>query len=1172
MRTKILGILLVSILLPLPLFAVSNASVTGHVYDPSGRPVPDATITARETATGAINTTTSNSIGLYQFPFLPVGSYEFTVKKPGFKEFIRSGVTLSVAQRAVLDFRLELGAVTEHVQVTANASLLQTTSGENSWTISAARVAAIPIRNLNTIESTWYAPGVTVTGSVTNLRPFDTAGSQQEDIGGGMSGQGGRSGYQGQANVGNMVMVNGISVNTHAVGVGYNAIADTVEEVHVQSTMYDAEYGWTTGGVVNTITKGGTNTWHGHAYEYVQNTLFNANTFTNNAHGIPRLPWHQNYFGGSVGGPIVKNKLFFFFAYQHIKQVQPDPFIVSVPTAQEKNGNFSNVFNSDGTLQTIYNPLTTSACTTVATCTRTPFTGNIIPPGDINPVAKSVLALIPEGNVPGDPFTHLGNLVNTGANRKFIDDFPEYEGRLDYNVSDKTHMFFQYGYNSLAETRGFVYSLLGQPYNIAETSSNVPFGRQNDMFTLQVTHTFNPTTVLMVRTGLDRFYSISGSSISRGFNVGTLGFSPTFVSEAGAWFPRFNWADYNGAGSNPSGITPSDLTVTNDVILAKTYNQHNLKFGFQNMEIGENVVQPGFSAGNFSFNGIFTTANPLAQTSTSGNSIADFLLGDASSGFIQRLSAPALMEHLYSLFGQDDIHVSSRLTLNVGLRWDYLGPLSDRFNALTRGFCQTCASPLIVPGLPLTGGLEFAGVGSNPRGIYNPKYGNFGPRFGFAYRFWHDTVLRGGYGIIYGQMFGNPGAAPGFSQTTGMLTSVQTGIPFNTLTNPFPDGILLPVGNANGLATGIGQGISQIAYPNMNIPRTQQYSLSIQHQFRHNWLASASYVGSYIDRLPVSQNINFLSLTDRALGVTELTKSVPNPFLAAADVPQNAPLLSLLSGTYLTAPTVQLQQLLAPYPQFPLNGLVEQNIPIGKSKYNGVWVDLQKRMSYGLDFDANFTWSKNMQAMAFLNPTDSEPSWTISPYDVPEQFKMSALYELPYGPHRRWGSNANPLLGRLLGGWSVSAISRWQAGLPMPFPIGVAPTGNPQSTPNQSLTHWFNTCTLQLDGSTTNCQPGEKPAWVTLQPFQLTQWSPYISSLRLPGLFSMDISAAKSTQIKERFTLLYRADFINAFNHPIWNLTNIDITATSGQFGGISNITGPANNPRVIMMSLQLLF
>ncbi|MGH9438980.1 MAG: carboxypeptidase regulatory-like domain-containing protein, partial [Terriglobia bacterium] len=515
MNKRIAGALLAMALLPLSLYAQqTGAAVTGHVYDPSGAVIAGAAITAKSAATGAAYSAESNTTGLYQLPFLTPGAYVFTIEKTGFRQLVQSGITLTVGQQATLDFKLQLGAVAQSVNVTANAPLLQTESGSRNSLITSARIASAPLRGMNTIETTWFSPGVTVTSGARKLRPFDTSGSQDESVNGGQYGNNGQTS-------GNLVLVDGIPANTHAVGVGFNPISDSVQEVNVQGTMYDAQYGWSTGGVIDTITKGGTNTWHGDAYEYVQNTIFNANTWGGNRTGVPRQPWHMNFFGGSVGGPIIHNKLFFFFAYQDIRQIQADPFVTSVPTAAMRNGDFSNVFvpgpKGQPVQQTIYDPLTTQCSGSPLACTRSAFAGNMIPPGQLNAVAKAVLAYIPAPNAPGNPITGLGNFVNTGASRKFADIFPQYSGRLDFNYSGKTHMFFRYSINDLDETRSYKYSTVSA-FNLADTGTNSPFSRANQDFTYQITHSFNPTTVLQFRTGMDRFTSTSGSSISNGFN------------------------------------------------------------------------------------------------------------------------------------------------------------------------------------------------------------------------------------------------------------------------------------------------------------------------------------------------------------------------------------------------------------------------------------------------------------------------------------------------------------------------------------------------------------------------------------------------------------------------------------------------------------------------------
>jgi len=490
---------------------------------------------------------------------------------------------------------------------------------------------------------------------------------------------------------------------------------------------------------------------------------------------------------------------------------------------------------------------------------------------------------------------------------------------------------------------------------------------------------------------------------------------------------------------------------------------------------------------------------------------------------------------------------------------------------------------LQVPGMTLFGGPLFAGVTPNPRGVYNPKYTNFGPRFGFAYDAGHDTVVRGGFGLIYAYNFNTPATAPGFSQQTNIVPPLTTGIlnPTISLQNPFPTGVLTPVGAKYGLATNIGSTIA-FADPDMNIPRTKQFSLETQHQFGRNWMFSLAYVGSRGSHLAVTQQLNYLpqavlpytySFGTNPTGLTtaQLNASVANPFTA---VPSTSPYYSLLVGTALapTTATVAQNRLLVPYPLFGVNGVTESYVPIGKENFNSLQAEFNKRMSFGLDFSLNYTYGKTMQANSFLNPIDTQPSWSISQYDVPQQIKINLAYYLPFGPGKRFLSTANPVVSRLVEGWSYSAVARVQQGMPIAAPSGVAPTGAAESVSNPTLAQWFNTCTMNAAGTATvNCLSGQTPAWRSTVTYQLTTWSPYISQIRKPGVHNVDMSAAKKTTIKERYDLMLRADFINAFNSPAW-FSGPDTASSDSTFGEVYPYNTQSNDQRVIMMSLRFEF
>jgi hypothetical protein len=1183
-------VLFLSLLLSLPLNAQqTGASLSGHVFDPTGAPIVGAKIVITSTTTGSVYSTESDSAGIYRIPFAAVGEYTLTAEKASFKTFVQKGITLIIDQKATVDIELQLGSVSTSVTVVADAPILQVQSADRSYTVDQPRIVARSTAMLNTMESTLDAPGESFTSSSNfelGYAPYATGGMSGGVFNGGLGG--------------NNYMIDGVasSYGGTKLGDAWNPIDVSVQEVSVQSTMYDAQYGWSSGGMVNTITKGGTNKWHGGAKEYITNTVLMANSYQNNVDGLPRSPDHQNQFGFNVGGPVIKNKFFVFYAYEKMIEYAPNSFTTAVPTAAEVQGNFSGLYTSAAKSAQVllYDPTTTTLCpAAVAWCTgvangtyaRETFsaeygTNNTIPSSLINTVAGNVLKLIPAPNH-ANGYNDAGNLINLGAYRENSNIEPQDTGRADLNLSDKTHAFVRVSVNALAEDKNFVYSTPSY-IDPADTTPDFPYFRNNQAYSLQVVRTFNPTTVLEFRTGMTRYQnSPGGGGEGANFNLSSLGFSSTYVSQAYPWFPKFSWSGYAGAGSTgPTGFTTYP-TFNTELVLAKTHGEHNFRFGFQNYETGENSLNPGSVAGNFTFNGDLTTANPTSQTAATGNGVADFLLGDPSSAYITVQLSPAWMMHQYSLFTQDDYHISRKLTLNFGLRWDYQGTVTERHNATLAGFCATCANPLQVSGLTLLGGPLFAGVAPTPRGIFNPKYANFGPRFGFAYDLGHSTVVRGGYGMIYAANFDLPGLAPGYSQNTNMLTSIQTGIPNPavSLQDPFPTGVLTPVGAKYGMAQNLGNSIS-FADRDMNIPRTQQFSLDVQHQFGHNWLLSVGYVGTRGSRLPVTQSLDYIPLADMpytysfqtnptGLTAAQLNSNVTNPFTA---VPSTSPYYSLITGTYMspTSSSITNYHLTYQYPQF--SGVSEAFEPIGRSRYNSLQAEFNKRMSNGLDFIVNYTWCKTMQDTTFLNAQDGAPSWSIYQYDPHQMVKINIAYYLPFGPGKQFLSSTSPVVSRLVDGWSWGASSELSQGFPIASPSGVAPTGAAESVPNPTLGQWFNSCTENAAGTATvNCPAGiTTPAWRTTVADQLVTWSPYLDHLRGPGFHQVEMSLSKKTTIEERYDLIFRADFHNAFNSLHW-FGGPDTSSTDSTFGTIAPAySTPSSDPRTIILSLKFEF
>jgi hypothetical protein len=1134
-----------------------RATLSGRVDDGSGNGVAAAQVTLKNPGTGFTTTITSGDDGSYQFRSLTPGDYTLTVEKPGFKTMVREGIHLEVAARATADVTLSLGEVTQSITVNAGVEALETESADRGVTIGSQTVLSVPLMGRNPFPAAWSAPGVISTAGTQRIRPFDISGSSNMAINGSRPST-------------NEVLIDGVTGLIQASSVSYVPTADAISEFRVQNTNFDAQYGWTLGGIINMITKSGTNDFHGSLFEYFQNTHLNANTFNSNRTGVRRQSSHINTFGGDIGGPIKKNKLFFTYTFEDIRQVIPDPFIVSVPTALQRQGDFSQTYYARGAngaplLQTIYDPFSTVTGPNGA-LVRTPYAGNVIPASQLDPVALKVLSYVPQGNVAGDSLTGLNNLTNNGSTRKFTDFFPEHTGRVDYNFSETARMFVRYSRNALTEGRSYHYSTVSA-INPADTGQNNPFTRENHNATVQFSKTLNPTTVFDARAGLERFKSESGSA---GGTVGPadLGFSPTFVNQAARWFPRFAWAGYDGAGAEPTRINPTAQTNTFQAMLAKSIGRDDLKFGGEFRLIRSYSQVPGYNAGNFTFDQLFTGANPLQIQPSSGNSVASFLAGVPQSGFIQVNSFPARQETATSLFVQNDVRVTDKLKLNLGLRWDYLGPLTDRFNQLPRGFDTAARVPLNVPGMPVYGGVLFSGVNGQPREIFNRSWGNLGPRFGAAYQLDSRTVLRGGYALIYGQTFNDPGNAPGFSQQTNMVTSIQAGVPFNTLDNPFPGGILQPAGSSMGLLTALGQSYTYADPAGGAPPYVHQYSFEVQREVIHDLILSAAYVASRSNRIGVTQQLNALSINDLALGSSALSQSVPNPFAG------------LLPGTALNGATVQRSQLLAPYPQFLLGsaasqgaaGIVEMFRPIGKSSYNSAQILASKRYSYGLMFTAAYTISKQIDQAMYRNPQDTRLEKVIAAWDVPQNLQINLRYELPFGAGKPFGSSTPGVVRTVIGGWEVSTLTRLQKGMPLDLTgsTNSVVLGNPALS-NPALEQWFNTCTVLANGTTRGCASGQQPVWGVRPANTLQTWSSRLTSVRKPGIHNVDISLIKRTRLTERFNLLFRADFINAFNSPQFfsgPITDVN----NSNFGRISGAMDQSNLPRFVQLSMKLQF
>jgi hypothetical protein len=1107
------------------LFSVSTpaqdfrATVVGQITDEGGSALPGATISARNLSTNAVSKTESGSDGEYALRNLDPGAYVITVEKTGFRKLSREGVSLQVSSQSTLNLTMQTGELSESITVKEDIAQLQTETAVRGLVIDQTRVLNTPLQGRNMFAIAWSAPGVQIAASVTRLRPFDIAGSTSFVVNGGRRGQ-------------NDAQVDGVTASYQAGQISFVPSIDSVAEFKVVTNPFDGQYGFTTGGVVTSVTRSGGNQFHGGAFEFLQNTLFNANEFNSNRANIPRQRSNINTFGANFNGPILKDKLFFAYSYEGIRQSIPDPFTTSIPTPLQRTGDFSQTRLANGQLQVIYDPLTTRPDpTNPGRLIRDPFPNNRIPDNRINPVARLALAFLPAPNSPGDSLG-LNNYTNSSAIPRFIARFNAHSGRLDYNFSDATKVFGRMAFNRLDEERGFRYG------NAADPSGNIPFVRQNYNGVGGVTHTLNSSTVLDARLGVARFTSPGGNSLGANFDLSKLGFSNRFIGQALNHFPQFRFQDYEGLGSATSRVTPASTVYHFVTSVSKLIGDHSLKTGFEARLYRFNERNPGNANGLFNFNSLFTQADPQGGTTrNSGNPIASFLLGYPNDGSIEVRAFPVRQQLAYAGFLQDDWRLTKKLKLNLGVRYELITGMTDRFNNINRGFDPTAPLPVEVQGFTGKGNILYAGVGGTRREAFELDKNNIMPRFGVAYQWDEKTVLRGGVGQFYAPVWDDPGSQ-GFSLTTPLVTGTSQGIPDVDIRDPFPSGLIQAQRERSNT---IGQGYT-VFNPERRVPKVWQYSFEIQRQLPWDLLFSTAWVGSSSRDIQVSQLINEIPASELAKGAAYLQAQVANPFAGRAP------------GTTLNTTTVQRQQLLRPFPQF--GSLTIGGFTGGTSQYFGWQSSLQKRFAMGATFSLSHTWSKIMDRINFQNPQDTELEKQVSEFDVTHNIGINGSYELPFGRGKSFLNSDNSISNAFFGGWTVNGLIRLQSGMPTNFPSNAEPVGGVDPIPaDQNIDQWY------TQGS-----------FRTLAPFTLRRFSNRYGSLRNPPIRNFDLSAFKNFTITERIGMQFRAELINAMNTP--QFFNGPVTNPgSGNFGKIGGgVQSQTNLPRFVQFALKLNF
>jgi hypothetical protein len=1130
-----------------------RGTITGTVIDATDAVIPGVTVRATNTETGVAAAAVSNAAGNYHIPFLLPGVYRVTAELTGFKRFARDRVEVRVGETVGLTIQMEIGEVTETVEVSETTPLLDTTGSSLGQVFDQRRVLDLPQRGYNPMELTLLAPGVM---NATNLRLRKAMAPEATS----------EIMADGAGKYNNEFQIDGITNMSTDRGRGYSRIAYSppiaaVREFNMQTTAYDASVGRTMGAVINVSTNSGGNQLHGELHYVLRHSTLDAPNFFNNKAGTKPALYQDHRYGGSAGGPLVlprlyngRNRTFWFYVFDDNRFGTPKQYTSTVPTAAERQGDFSALLKLGSQYQ-IYDPFTIAPAPG-GRFSRQPIAGNVIPRARLDTVGMNLVGLYPLPNQPGTS-DGRNNFYFEG---KSIQKIYQHLLRLDHAFSENHRAFLRLHYDFWKENKNDSFGT-----GIQGLFSNRP----NRGVALDDVLVLNPTLVLNLRYG---FTSTKWWEFrrTRGYDLASLGFSPALVNlterklapiprvQVGAFTTLSDWE--NGDGVN------SSLTHSFAGHFTKLQGKHSMKFG-ADFRVYRSFAnrRPSGVAPDFSF-GTTYTRGPLdnSPAATIGQDLASLLLGipDGTMGII---GSAALQDRYLALYWHDDLKLTPKLTLNLGLRWEYETPMTERFNRLVAGFNFEVSNPIEaqarakyaarpLPELPadafrVRGGLIWVNQGGVGRSPLRGEKDNIMPRFGLAYQLNPKTILRGGYGVFY-----NPNGTAvtlpiqtGFTQMTPIQASLDNGLTYiATTANPFPRGLLSPLGPAGGLTTNLGQAIEFYNY-HEKYAYAQRWSVGVQRMLPQQFVVEGSYVANRGTRLSVGRQYN----------------SVPAQYLSRSPL-RDQPVIDFLSATFpspfyglnpIYGANMSRANLLRPYPQF---GDISAEEPVGYSWYHSMQWRAEKRMARGYTFQFAYTFSKLMEATSFLNPTDPMPYEVISTLDRPHRLAASAIWEVPVGKGRRFGARWPAPVSFILGGWQLGAVVTRQSAAPLDFGniIFIGDIKNiPLPKGERTADRWFNTAA----GFNRDSRQQLSYNW--------RAFPPRFSGIRGDDQRSWDFSIIKDFALRERISMRFRADAYNAWNQT--NFATPNRTPTSSAFATITGTDGDARNWQ---LSLKMQF
>jgi len=1186
-----------------------RATIGGRVTDAQGAVVPGATIVVTSEATAVEQKTGTNAQGNWIVQFLLPGHYRLSVSAPGFKTSERNSFELQAADNKQLDTELQIGAVTQSVEVTADVPLIDTTMASSGTVITTQEITEMPTSSHVVTLLATLSPGVMAqdqNGNVAHMWSY-LAGSQ-------MTADGGRNNTWS-----NTFQLDGMPNSQHGGNVAFMPPMDSVQEFRVSTNAYDASIGRQAGATVQLQTRSGGIRYHGTMYEWNQNNILNANLYQTNLAGGAVPPVHFNEWGATFGGPVYlpkiyhgKQKTFFFFAYDDTWNQDPRPGSTrSMPTALERAGDFSQSFTTQAGQRyaiQIYDPLSVDA-----KGNRTLFPGMVIPKNRLDPIAQKILSYVPDANTAGDPTSNASNNFVSSATRQ--DKYPVISVRGDQNWNNNHHSFIAFRWAHLHE---FLDDYFHNPAT-GNYQERIPESAAADHV-----WTIASNKILDIRFAANR-YGQPNYDKGSGFDPTQLGLSKSLVSQlVKPSFPRIVGiaGDF---GTNQAGTYYYNNYYTLALNLTQVHGNHTIKYGAEHWILqdadGGIGVQPEFDFNN----GNWTRQNALVSGGTGvGSSMAAFLLGLPNGGNEPVNANGYYSQHFNALYIQDDWRVTPKLTVNLGMRWDYETPVVERYNRLTSQFDLTQLNPvrgaaqaayaailadpknasntgvqLLQQVLPASqfkvpGVILFAGANGQRRGVYQPDYREWQPRGGFAYRLGTNTVIRGGFGRFSQAQYDRAGQN-GFSRTTSLVATQDNYFtPFDTLSNPFRNGIFSPTGASLGGLTNNGSGVD-FNNPDPGRFYSWEYSLHLQHQLK-NWLLEVGYShnktynitqGRQMDNPPLAlwQKYNGpqFDAAGRPLDLLLWNVTVPNPFY---QLPGVTPSASIYSST-----TTTVNRLLA---GDPLLGVISQGaMPLGENRFDAMLLKVEHRFSKGFSVLNSFTWSKLFEDTSLLGPEIAgvHVEHKLGGEDRPLHFTTSPIWELPIGRGKALGHNMPKVLDYLAGGWELAGTFNIQSGVPVVFSTDAFFSGQNLSLGDrQTLSQWFDTSQF-LPFPNKNMDITNYPAWTGIQNLpgysykpaagdtikngvyqdfgtNVRTWPTRWGNVRASRVNNVDAALYKNIRFAERAKLQLRFDVFNAFNHVRFPAPTTD--PTSSTFGRVQ--LSEQNQARAVELGARLSF